>query len=274
MDWINDENSYQYKDYNAVNRIVAHFKNKPAGTLNVFCTAGYPGLKDIISIMQGLQEGGADMIEIGMPFSDPTADGTTIQYSNTIALSNGMNLHELFDQLANMRQSIHIPVLLMGYLNPAMQYGFMDFLDKCAEVGIDGLILPDLPMREYRELYKSEFEKRNLSNVFLVTPQTSNDRIGLIDELSNGFIYVVSTYATTGGSANFNKEQKAYFKKVADMKLSNPTLIGFGISNNDSFQVACAHSNGAIIGSAFIKALKGSSDVRSTAVNFVKEIRS
>ncbi|MCP4121568.1 MAG: tryptophan synthase subunit alpha [Bacteroidetes bacterium] len=256
-----------------MNRIITHFKNKPSGTLNVFCTAGYPGLKDIIPIMEGLQEAGADMIEIGMPFSDPTADGSTIQYSNTIALSNGMNLDELFDQLSEMRKTISIPVLLMGYLNPAIQFGFLKFLDKCAQVGVDGLILPDLPMREYRDLYKHEFEERGLSNIFLVTPQTSPDRIKLIDEVSNGFIYVVSTFATTGGASGFGEQQQVYFKQVADMELVNPTLIGFGIHDPATFRVACGYANGAIIGSAFINALKGSNDVRSTASEFVKSIR-
>jgi tryptophan synthase alpha chain len=255
-----------------MNRIAEHFNRKPNGTLNVFCTAGFPGLTDIVPIVRSLQNAGVDMVEIGMPFSDPTADGPTIQYSNKIALDNGMHLAELFRQLRSLREEVTIPVLLMGYLNPALQFGFEKFLDECAACGIDGLILPDLPIREYADLYRPSFELRGLSNIFLVTPQTHPDRIRHIDELSDGFIYLVSTYATTGGKAGFEQQQVEYFERIQAMDLENPTLIGFGIRDRAGFERACRYANGAIIGSAFIKAIDGSTNVEADSAAFVKVI--
>jgi tryptophan synthase alpha chain len=226
-----------------------------------------------VPIVEALEEAGDDMVEIGMPYSDPTADGSTIQYSNKIALKNGMTLQELFRQLQDLRKKVSIPVLLMGYLNPAIQYGFERFLDSCAACGIDGLILPDLPVPEYEQHYCEAFKQRGLSNVFLITPQTSAERIRKIDALSDAFIYMVSTYATTGGTAAFSKTQTDYFERVRQMKLTNPTLIGFGISDKASFDQACQYAEGAIIGSAFIKALEGSGDVRKDAAAFVNKIQ-
>ncbi len=255
-----------------MNRITELFKRKQEGILNVFCTAGYPNLNDLVPIIKELEDAGADIVEIGMPFSDPMADGSTIQASNKIALDNGMTLKVMFEQLKDIRKSVSIPLLLMGYINPALQFGFDAFLSKCREVGIDGLILPDLPMMEYETEYRSKFKEANLSNVFLITPQTSEERIQKIDELSNGFIYVVSTYATTGGSLAFSDEQIAYFEKIKNMKLNNPTLIGFGIRDKNTFQAANQYANGAIIGSAFINALKESNDIRVSTREFVNQI--
>lgn len=255
-----------------MNRLTAHFKKKQAETLNVYVTAGYPGLNDLLPIAESLERSGVDILEIGIPFSDPTADGTTIQASNQVALSNGMNVELLFEQMEDLRDKVSIPVLLMGYLNPALQYGFDRFLDKCVECGIDGLILPDLPIWEYETLYRPAFEQRNLSNIFLITPQTSEERIHKIDELSKGFIYQVSTYSITGGKTEIGTENKSYFERIQAMKLKNPRLIGFGIIDRSSFLSACTYAHGAIIGSAFIKALEGSNDVSASTASFVKNI--
>ena len=196
-----------------MNRISELFKAKQKDILNIFCTAGYPNLKDIVPIVQALEKAGADMVEIGIPYSDPTADGSTIQYSNGVALNNGMTLEKLFHQLKYIRKTVSIPILLMGDINPAIQFGFEKFLDECESVGVDGLIIPNLPLREYEMEYKVAFEKRNISNVFLVTLQTSKERIKKIDKISNGFIYVVSTFAITGGELDVNQQQN-YFKGI------------------------------------------------------------
>lgn len=255
-----------------MNRISRHFESKPEGTLSIYCTAGFPGPDDIVPIVEAVAAAGADMVEIGMPFSDPTADGPVIQYSNQAALKNGMTLERLFVQLRRLRDRVEIPVLLMGYLNPPIQYGFTRFLDDCAACGIDGLILPDLPLYEYETIYREEFESRGLANVFLVTPQTHPDRIRKIDRLSDGFIYLVSTFAITGGKADFEKRQVEYFERVRSMDLTNPTLIGFGIRDRSDYLRACSYSGGAIIGTAFIRAMDGSKDVAGDAAAFVKSI--
>jgi tryptophan synthase alpha chain len=256
-----------------MNRIQALFQRKPQQILNVFFTAGYPQLADTRSIVRALAQSGVDMIEIGMPFSDPIADGGTIQHSNEVALKNGISLTKLFEQLAGIRDEVDVPILLMGYLNPVVQYGIERFIHQAAEIGIDGLILPDLPMYEYQAMYRPWFEQHDLSNVFLVTPQTSEARIRDIDAISRGFIYVVSTDSTTGGSSGFGPHQVAYFERIQQMNLQNPTLIGFGIHDQTTYQAASTYANGAIIGSAFIKALQqpGSIDQRVTA--FVQGIR-
>ncbi len=239
--------------------------------LSIYFTAGYPHLNDTANILKQLQNSGVDMVEIGMPFSDPLADGPTIQHSGTVALNNGMTSQVLFDQLKEIRQDIHIPLILMGYLNPILQFGVEDFCKACAKVGIDGLIIPDLPINEYEELYKDLFEKYGLINIFLITPQTSEERIKYIDKISNGFIYMVSTASTTGGRESFDETQTTYFKRIEKMQLKRPQIVGFGISNNKTFTQATQYSKGAIIGSAFIKHLtsEGIENIKS----FVGKIR-
>jgi len=223
--------------------------------LSIYFTAGYPNLDDTESIIQNLEKSGVDMIEIGLPFSDPLADGPTIQASSTQALKNGMTTDVLFNQLKDIRKSVNIPLIIMGYFNPMLQYGVEAFCKKCQEIGIDGLIIPDLPVDVYHEEYQAIFEKYGLINVFLITPQTSDERIRYIDSISNGFIYMVSSASVTGSQSGFGDEQTSYFKRIGDMNLNNLQIIGFGISNNETFKQATQHAKGAIIGSAFIKYL-------------------
>ncbi len=223
--------------------------------LSIYFSAGYPNLNDTASIIQKLEESGVDMIEIGLPFSDPLADGPTIQESSTQALKNGMTTNLLFNQLATIRETVTIPLIIMGYFNPMLQYGVEAFCKKCKETGIDGLIIPDLPVDVYNEQYKSIFEKHGLINVFLITPQTRIERINFIDSISNGFIYMVSSASVTGSKSGFGDEQTNYFERISKMNLSNPQIVGFGISNNETFTQATKHAKGAIIGSAFIKHL-------------------
>ncbi|APY07751.1 tryptophan synthase subunit alpha [Winogradskyella sp. J14-2] len=221
--------------------------------LSIYFTAGYPNIDDTVSIIQNLEQSGVDMIEIGLPFSDPLADGPTIQASSTAALKNGMTTEKLFEQLKDIRKSVSLPLIIMGYFNPVLQYGVEAFCKKCQEIGIDGLILPDLPADVYDEAYKAIFEKYGLINVFLITPQTSEERIRYIDSISNGFIYMVSSASTTGAQSGFGETQTNYFERISKMNLNNPQIVGFGISNNDTFTKATAYAKGAIIGSAFIK---------------------
>ena len=223
--------------------------------LSIYFTAGYPKLDDTVTVIQNLEESGVDMIEIGLPFSDPLADGPTIQASSTQALKNGMTSEKLFDQLKDIRKTVNIPLIIMGYFNPMLQYGVEAFCKKCAEIGIDGLIIPDLPVDVYHDEYRAIFEKYNLINVLLITPQTSNERIQYIDSVSNGFIYMVSSASVTGSQSGFGIEQSNYFKRIADLNLYNPQIVGFGISNNETFTQATQYSKGAIVGSAFIKHL-------------------
>jgi tryptophan synthase alpha chain len=256
-----------------MNRIQALFERKPEGVLNIFFTAGYPQLDDTRAIIRQLAAAGADMIEIGMPFSDPIADGGTIQMSNQVALQNGITLPQIFEQLEGVRDEVDLPLLLMGYLNPVVQYGLDRFIDKAAEIGIDGLILPDLPMYEYQAMYQARFEEKGLSNIFLITPQTSEARIREIDAVSRGFIYVVSTDSTTGRSSGFGEAQVAYFQRIQQMQLHNPTLIGFGIHDHETYQTASRYAHGAIIGSAFIKALKQGDPLGEAIPAFVQRVR-
>lgn len=221
--------------------------------LSIYFTAGYPNIDDTVTTIQNLEKSGVDMIEIGLPFSDPLADGPTIQASSTQALKNGMTSELLFEQLKDIRQSISIPLIIMGYFNPLLQYGVEAFCKKCQEVGVDGLIIPDLPVDVYNEQYKATFENYGLINVFLITPQTSDERIQFIDSISNGFIYMVSSASTTGAKVGFGHTQTDYFERIANMNLKNPQIVGFGISNNETFTQATKHAKGAIIGSAFIK---------------------
>lgn len=229
--------------------------NQPKKLLSIYFTAGYPNLDDTVTIIQELEKSGVDMIEIGLPFSDPLADGPTIQASSTQALKNGMTTEVLFNQLKDIRKTVNIPLIIMGYFNPILQYGVDTFCKKCEEIGIDGLIIPDLPIEVYNEEFKSTFEAHSLINVFLITPQTSTERILFIDSISNGFIYLVSSASVTGNNQGFGKAQTVYFKRISEMNLNKPQIVGFGISNHETFKQATAYAKGAIIGSAFIKHL-------------------
>ena len=253
-----------------MNRIDNKFKEKK-NLLSIYFSAGYPQLEDTVTIIKNLQASGVDMIEIGLPFSDPLADGPTIQKSSKKALNNGMTTEKLFTQLENIRDQIDIPLIIMGYFNPMIQFGIKKFCHRCNEIGIDGIIIPDLPVEVYHEDYKSLFDNYGLYNMFLITPQTSNERIRYIDNVSNGFIYMVSSSSVTGAKNTFQKNQIEYFKRVDDMKLRTPKIIGFGISNSETFNTAIRYSDGAIIGSAFIKFLenKGVNKISS----FVSSIR-
>ncbi len=240
--------------------------------LSIYFTAGYPKLNDTTSVLKALESSGVDMVEIGLPFSDPLADGPTIQASSTQALRNGMNSTLLFEQLKDIRYTVNIPLVIMGYFNPILQFGVEAFCKQCKAVGIDGLIIPDLPVDVYNEKYKSTFEQYDLINIFLITPQTPVSRIKFIDSISKGFIYMVSSASVTGGKNEFTTTQTDYFKRVANMNLNSPLIVGFGISNNHTFSQATQHTKGAIIGSAFIKQItkKGINTVN----DFVKQIRS
>lgn len=239
--------------------------------LSIYFSAGYPNLGDTLPILKKLQESGVDMVEIGLPFSDPLADGPTIQASSTKALENGMTTEVLFDQLAKVREEIEIPLLIMGYFNPMMQYGVEDFCKRCTEIGIDGLIIPDLPVDVYQENYKKTFEDHGLINVFLITPQTSDERVRYIDGISKGFIYMVSSASTTGAMDAFGKEQQDYFDRIESMDLQTPKIVGFGISNQQTFEQATSKTSGAIIGSAFVKYLQ--KEGVDKIGNFIRQIR-
>ncbi|MDD3788811.1 MAG: tryptophan synthase subunit alpha [Petrimonas sp.] len=238
-----------------MNRIDTLFTKKNNNVLSVYFTAGYPALDDTVPVLQSLEKHGVDLVEIGVPFSDPMADGPVIQASGAQALKNGMSVKTLFDQLADVRESVSIPLVLMGYLNPILQFGFEKFCAEAQRCGIDGLIIPDLPFAEYMESYKSVAEKYGLHMVMLITPETSEERIRLIDENTGGFIYMVSSASVTGAKNTFSDTSLAYFRRVNAMELNNPRLIGFGISNKTTFDAACANASGAIIGSKFVSLL-------------------
>ncbi len=235
-----------------MNRIDRAFQSDKR-LLSIYFSAGYPNLEDTVPILKKLQEAGVDMVEIGLPFSDPLADGPTIQESSTKALRNGMTTEKLFTQLQGIRNEIDIPLVLMGYFNPMMQYGIESFCQKCQAIGIDGLIIPDLPVDVYHEHYKEMFTKYGLYNMFLITPQTPDERIRYIDKVSNGFIYMVSSASVTGAKNTFGTVQTDYFKRIVEMQLNTPTIVGFGISNAATYKAATENARGAIIGSAFIK---------------------
>lgn len=254
------------------NRIDQLFAGKKTGVLNIYCTAGFPELNDTLPVMKALQQYGADIIELGMPFSDPLADGPVIQDSSTRAINNGMSLKVLFEQLKDFREQIHVPVLLMGYLNPVLLYGIENFCKKCAEVGVDGVILPDLPMDEYESEYKPVFEQYGLHLVFLVTPETSEARIRKIDSLSKGFIYAVSSSSTTGKDKDMSHQQ-AYFERLKALQLKNPVLIGFGIKDKATFDAAAAHSNGGVIGTAFIRAIENATNLDTAIQQFIAGVK-
>lgn len=255
-----------------MNRIHYLFNTKQDRVLSIYFTAGFPKLEDTIPVMEAIQAGGADIIEIGIPYSDPIADGPTIQDSNMIALENGMSMKKLFEQLKGFRAKVHLPVVLMGYLNPIMQFGMEEFCKKCKEVGVDGLIVPDLPMQQYLNEYKSLFDSYGLVNTFLISPQTSEKRIREIDENTDGFIYMVSSHSITGAKADISEEQIAYFERVKAMNLKNPRLIGFGISDAQTFSTASQYSNGAIIGSAFIKKIKDSQNLNQDIQAYIQSV--
>ncbi|WP_347838512.1 tryptophan synthase subunit alpha [uncultured Draconibacterium sp.] len=255
-----------------MNRINQLFERKKENIFSVYFTAGYPNLNDTVEIIQQLEKNGADLIEIGMPFSDPTADGPTIQRTSEIALQNGMNIKLLFEQLKDIRKSVSIPLVLMGYFNPVYQFGVEAFCKKCAEIGIDGTILPDLPLDEFENDYKIIFEQNNLHNILLITPQTSEQRIKQIDNASNGFIYMVSSSSTTGAGKKVEDFHHDYFERVENMQLKNPRLIGFGISDYATFKNACKYANGAIIGSAFVSSLSKEEKLSESISQFVKHM--
>jgi len=256
------------------NRITKLFEKKNKNILSIFYTAGFPGLYDTKHIAESLQASSVDMIEIGIPFSDPIADGPTIQESNKIALDQGMNVELLLSQVKELRTTVTLPVVLMGYLNPVMQYGVEKFMREAADAGVDGLILPDLPLHEYVNAYQSLAESLNLSVSFLISPTTSESRIKQIDSVSSGFIYAVSSSSTTGAKKEFSEEQVSYFKKLQSLDLKNPFLIGFGISNSKTYSQACSYAAGAIVGSSFITTLKESKDLPSDINSFVQSIKS
>ena len=254
------------------NKLTQLFQQKNKDLLNVYCTAGYPKLESTTQVLCALQENAVDMIEVGMPYSDPIADGPVIQQSNMVAIENGMTIHLLFEQLNTVKNLITVPLIMMGYLNPVLQYGLEKFCKDAATAGISGIILPDLPMYEYEEFYAPIFKKNGLSFIFLITPQTSEERIKKADKLSSGFLYVVSSSSTTGN--NLNTENKtAYFERIAGMDLKNPLMIGFGINNKPSFENACSYASGGIIGSAYIKALGENNNVNRATSSFLKIIR-
>jgi tryptophan synthase alpha chain len=256
-----------------MNRLNTLFNTKKENLLSIYFTAGYPELNTTLDIAEALEKAGADSLEIGFPYSDPVADGPIIQHSSEKALENGMSLHLLFEQLENLRKRVTIPILLMGYVNPIVQYGVERFCKKAAEVGVDGIIVPDLPMYEYENLYAPYFKANGLSNIFLVTPQTSEDRIRKIDKLSNSFIYLLSSSSITGGNLQVSANIEDYYKRIKAMHLDNPAIIGFGISDNKTFSKACEYATGAIVGSAFVKLLGTGDDYLEKIPGFVKSIR-
>ncbi|PWT70996.1 MAG: tryptophan synthase subunit alpha [Bacteroidetes bacterium] len=252
-------------------RIIELFERKEKQILSIYCTAGFPFLDSTLPVLESLQAQGVDMIELGMPYSDPLADGPVIQASSTRALANGMTLSKLFAQLQGFRKHIHIPVILMGYMNPVLQFGFENFCRQAQAVGIDGLILPDLPMHEFESEYGSVIRKYNLDFIFLVTPETSEDRVRKLDKLSSGFLYAVSSSSTTGKDKKMS-DQSGYFRRLTEMKLKNPVMIGFGVRDRETFETSCQYANGAIIGTAFIKALDTQASIPDAVGNFVKSI--
>lgn len=256
-----------------MNRIDTLFEKETKGVLSVYFTAGFPNLNDTVPVIQSLEKNGVKLIEIGIPFSDPMADGPVIQDSGSKALKNGMNLKTLFSQLSTVRESVQIPLVLMGYLNPIMQFGFERFCDEAQRCGIDGVIIPDLPFEDYRENYKSIAEAHNLHMIMLITPETSEERIRLIDQHTGGFIYMVSTASVTGARSAFGDDNLAYFKRVNAMKLKNPRMIGFGISNKPTFDAACDNASGAIIGSKFVTLLQSEGTIDGAVSELIKAIR-
>jgi tryptophan synthase alpha chain len=255
-----------------MSRIQELFKRKQRRVLNVYCTAGYPQLTSTLDVMKALQESGADLIELGMPYSDPLADGPVIQASSAVALANGMTMTKLFEQLKDFRRDIEVPVVLMGYLNPVLQYGFERFCADAARVGIDGLIIPDIPVYEFETEYKAITQKHGLDFIFLITPETPEQRIRTIDSLSSGFLYAVSSSSITGSDKDFGAVE-AYLQRLEVMGLTNPILVGFGIRDKATFDTASKYTAGAIIGSAYIKALQKSNDIKKETREFLEAVK-
>ncbi len=255
-----------------MNRIDKIFHDKKNNLLSIYFTAGFPSLNDTSNIIKNLDEAGVDLIEIGFPFSDPLADGPVIQQSSGKAIENGMTLAILFEQLKDIRKHTQIPLILMGYMNPLLQFGEKEFFAKCKEIGIDGVIIPDMPLDYFESNLKSTVDENKIANVLLITPETSIERIHQIDQLSKGFVYMVSSNSITGGD-NKMDAQNDYFDKVRQMNLKNPTLIGFGIKNKETFENACQYSSGAIIGTAFIEHIKQEGTGKESIQTFIKNIR-
>ena len=256
-----------------MNRIDQLFNNKKKDILSIYFTAGHPTLDSTVDIIKTLEKEGADLIEIGIPFSDPVADGPVIQKSSQKALENGMNLKLLFQQLHDIRNEVSIPLILMGYFNPILQYGIEKFCESCSETGIDGTILPDLPVDMYEEHCKKSFEKHNLYNIFLATPQTSDERFRQLDSISHGFLYMVAASSITGARSGFENYQQKYFERISTLNLKSPRLIGFGISSHETFIHACKYSSGAIIGSAFVKVLEKKGDMKENIGEFIRSVK-
>jgi tryptophan synthase alpha chain len=256
-----------------MNRLTNLFQTDQSHLLNIYFTAGFPELESTKTVIKSLAAAGVDLIEVGMPYSDPLADGPTIQKSGQRAIENGMTLEVLFQQIEAIRQEVDTPLVLMGYFNQVMQYGETRFFKACAKAGIDGLILPDLPVYEYEDHYREAVEAAGLTMSFLITPQTSEERIRQIDDLSNGFIYMVSNASITGAKRDISSAQIDYFKRIENMNLNSPRLIGFGISNHETYATACDYARGAIIGSAFINMLEQAENVEEGIEKFVRGIR-
>jgi tryptophan synthase alpha chain len=255
-----------------MNRLNELFAAKKDNLLSIYFTAGYPELGTTLDIAEALEKAGVDFLEIGFPYSDPVADGPVIQHSSEVALQNGMTLNLLFEQLADLRKRVSIPIMLMGYFNPVVQYGVERFCKKAAEVGVDGIIVPDLPIYEYETLYAGIFKNYNLSNIFMVTPQTSEERIRKIDALSNSFIYLLSSSSITGTALQLSVNIEDYYKRIKAMNLVNPAIIGFGITDQKSFNKACEYASGAIVGTKFVKLL-AERDYLEKIPGFIKNIR-
>lgn len=256
-----------------MNRIDRLFENGKKDILSIFFTAGYPHLNDTVEIIKTLDKKGVDLLEIGVPFSDPMADGPVIQHSNQVALANGMSQKVLVEQLKDIRKETDMPLIFMGYINPTLQYGFENLCKKAVEIGIDGFIIPDIPLDIYKKEFAPIVKKYDLRFILLVTPETPEERVHEIDEASSGFVYMVSSASTTGAQSSFNEAKQAYFKKIEGLNLKNPTLVGFGISNKETFEAAAAHSRGCIIGSAFIKALSEHATIEEAADSLIKKVR-
>ncbi|HEY0434714.1 MAG TPA: tryptophan synthase subunit alpha [Chitinophagaceae bacterium] len=252
-------------------RLKKLFEQKKRNVLSVYCTAGFPLLEDTVATMKALEQNGVDMIELGVPYSDPLADGPVIQDSSSVALRNGMTIELLFKELQKFRETVSIPVLLMGYINPVLQFGFERFCREAARVGIDGLILPDLPEHEFETNYRDIIQRSGLNFVFLVTPETAPERIRRLDSLSSGFLYAVSSSSTTGKEKDLAAVEN-YLVRLRAMNLQNPIIVGFGIRDRESFQAACRHANGAIIGTAYIKALSGQGTIEEKTANFLRAV--
>lgn len=254
-----------------MNRLEELFERKKTNVLNVYCTAGFPQLNSTLEVMKALQDNGAEIIELGMPYSDPLADGPVIQASNTKALQNGMTMQLLFEQLRDFRKEIYVPVILMGNINPVLQFGFENFCKQCASLPVDGIILPDLPEYEFENEYGAIIKRYGLDFIFLVTPETSEERIKKLDTLSTGFLYAVSSSSTTGNKKDFTVVEQ-YLQRLKNMQLKNPLMVGFGIKDKATFQSASKYANGAIIGTAYIKAIENASDIHAATKAFLNSI--